>query len=473
MATTAHDDRRRKITLIGAGSASFSQSLLADLIRSNTGRRWHVALVDIDQQALDTTTRLTEKMVDATGADIELSSAGDRREVLPGSHYVVSTIGVGGRRAWQRDVAISRAHGVFQPVGDSVMPGGISRAMRMIPVSVALAQDVAALCPTARLFNFANPMTVICRAIRRETGVEVVGLCHGVHHTVRTLAAYARRPPAEVTAYAVGLNHCTFIYELRHRDTDLFPELRARYARDTAGGIDTERLGIMFAEAAAAVGTEAVAEPGADARAVGDPYCWELFAALGVYPAPGDRHVCEFFPERFGENGYYGKTLGVDAYSLERVIERGDNTYEKMRQLAADPGPLPPSYFDRHIGEHEQLLEIIDVIECDGRRVYSVNVPNDGAVDGFPSTAVLEMPALATSRGLLPLCVRDFPVPAAALLARHIAAAEVTVEAALRGDPALMGEAIQIGGAVPHAESARRLADELIAGQREHLPQFA
>ena len=41
---------RRKIVLIGAGSAMFTQGLVADLIL--TGQPWSLALVDIDPQAL-------------------------------------------------------------------------------------------------------------------------------------------------------------------------------------------------------------------------------------------------------------------------------------------------------------------------------------------------------------------------------------------------------------------------------------
>ena len=69
--------------------------------------------------------------------------------------------------------------GIFQPVGDSVMPGGISRAMRMIPALVDIAEDVKALCPDAWFFNYSNPMTANCWAIRQATSCAVVGLCHG------------------------------------------------------------------------------------------------------------------------------------------------------------------------------------------------------------------------------------------------------------------------------------------------------
>ena len=45
---------------------------------------------------------------------------------------VICTVGVGGRKAWMQDVLIPRKHGIFQPVGDTTMPGGLSRALRMM-----------------------------------------------------------------------------------------------------------------------------------------------------------------------------------------------------------------------------------------------------------------------------------------------------------------------------------------------------
>ena len=83
---------------------------------------------------------------------------------------------------------IPRTYGIYQPVGDSVMPGGISRAMRMIPALIAIARDVAELCPNALFFNYSNPMTANCWAIRKATGVPVIGLCHGTFHVQRQLA---------------------------------------------------------------------------------------------------------------------------------------------------------------------------------------------------------------------------------------------------------------------------------------------
>ena len=132
-----------KLVLIGAGSTVFTQRLVADIILVGEADRWELALVDIDPVTLDAVDKLVAKMLLAKGANIPVTATTDRRAVLKGADFVVTTIAVGGRKGWQRDIEIPRRHGIFQPVGDTAMPGGISRAMRMIPQMLAIARDVA------------------------------------------------------------------------------------------------------------------------------------------------------------------------------------------------------------------------------------------------------------------------------------------------------------------------------------------
>ena len=120
-----------RIVLIGAGSAVFTAGLIADLIR--LGEPADVALVDPNPGALHVALRLAQKMIAASGAPLTLRAALDRRDVLPGATAVICTVGVGGRRAWEQDVFVPRRYGIYAPVGDTVGPGGSSRALRMIP----------------------------------------------------------------------------------------------------------------------------------------------------------------------------------------------------------------------------------------------------------------------------------------------------------------------------------------------------
>ena len=125
-------------------------------------------------------------MIVATGASIVLKTAVDRKAVLKGATVVVTTIGVGGRRAWEQDVFIPRKFGLYYPVGDTSGPGGTSRALRMVPAMVDIARDVLDLAPDALFINYANPMAVICRAVHKATGADMIGLCTGTWDTAHT-----------------------------------------------------------------------------------------------------------------------------------------------------------------------------------------------------------------------------------------------------------------------------------------------
>ena len=454
----------RKIVLVGAGSAMFTQGLVADLILTPELGPWELGLVDIDPEALETAEGLSRRMVEARDAGIAVHASTDRREILPDADVVVATIGVGGRRAWETDVFIPRQYGIYQPVGDSVMPGGVSRSMRMIPALVDIAADVAALCPDALFVNYSNPLTANCWAVRQATGVPVVGLCHGTFHVERQLASFIGAPPEEVSSLFVGLNHLTFVFDLRWKGRDAFPLARARLAAEGGDSADLDDIGRQFPEMGA---------PSESFRAADNPFSWSLFETYGAYPAVNDRHVVEFFPERFPNGQYHGKTLGVDVFSIESTIAHGDEIYARMRARALGREPLDEQLFARAVGEHEQLLDILGAIAGDTRKIFSVNLPNCGAVPNLPDDAVLELPAAATATGLRPLQILDFPDPLAAIVTRKLAATRLTVEAALSGDRNLFVEALLADGAVTDPEMARKMGDELLEAHRDDLPQFA
>ncbi|MHB9129576.1 MAG: family 4 glycosyl hydrolase [Armatimonadota bacterium] len=135
---------KERIVLIGAGSASFTRGLLADIIQR--GEETELALVDIDPEALAIAEGLARRMITCRQAPMSLTASTDRREVLPGATVVISTIGVGGRRAWEQDVFIPRKYGIFQPVGDSVMPGSCrSIRLRALPLHAVPAGLVGTL----------------------------------------------------------------------------------------------------------------------------------------------------------------------------------------------------------------------------------------------------------------------------------------------------------------------------------------
>jgi alpha-galactosidase len=436
---------REKVVLIGAGSAMFTRGLVADLLLRN--EPIDLALVDIDPEALQVAERLSHKMIDARRTPVTLAASTDRRDMLPGATAVICTIGVGGRRAWEQDVFIPRKYGIYQPVGDSVMPGGTSRALRMIPAMVDIAKDVLDLAPSALFFNYGNPMGPVCRAVRKATGAEVIGLCHGVNSVGHYLADVLGVVPARLRYTAVGMNHLTWFTEVRVDGQDAMPRLQA-------------------------IATEKIARIPHDDPNTLNPFAWQMLQLFGAFPAVLDRHITEFFTQLFADGTYYGKKLGVDAFSFEGTIAWGDDIHQQMTELALSPDPLPDDYFTQIGGEHEQVTEIIDSIRTDARRIYSANLPNRGQLPNLPVDAIVEGPAVADAAGLRPIAQPPLSPGLAGTLATRLLWVETTVDAALEGSRAKFIQALLLDGAVRSLDTAEQLADDLLTTHAAYLPQF-
>jgi alpha-galactosidase len=452
---------KEKYVLIGAGSAMFTRGMVADIIRR--GKAAELALVDIDPKALVVAKGLAQKMLAAKNTPLTLTASTERRDVLPGATAVICTIGVGGRRAWEQDVLIPRKYGIYQPVGDSVLPGGTSRALRMIPAMVEIARDVLKLAPEALFFNYGNPMAPVCRGVRKATGANLVGLCHGVNHVSHFLAETLGAEAADFSYRAVGMNHFTWFTSVQVKGEDAMPRLKEIAREKLAQGLESTKLGTRFAEAG-------------DVGGGGDlsPFSWQLLLLFGGYPACQDRHVMEFFPHLFaGKGSYYGKTPGVDAYSFEATIANGDRVYAEMAKTATARGPLPKGYFRHFGGEHEQVIEIVENTRTGTPKLYSTNLPNTGQVPNLPKEAIVESPAVTTTEGLRPLTQPPLSAAMAGALATRFAWAETVVEAALEGSREKFVQALLLDGAVTSVEMAEKLAGEMLEAQGQYLPQFS
>jgi len=438
----------------------FTQGIVIDWIQQRPPGEWEIALVDINHVILDATDKLVRRYMETCDRPAKITSSVWREDVLPGATIVICTIGVGSRRAWEQDVFVPRQFGINQPVGDSVMPGGVSRAMRMIPPMLDIARDVERFCPDAWFINYSNPLTAIVRALRRETSLPVFGLCAGVEETIHYLARTAGIPREEVTARWAGINHLTWIYELEKDGKSLWPLIRKKVAEMRANGIDRDSWSNPFGSPR-------------NPDMLTHPFSWELFDEFGAFPSPMDRHTTEFFPDRFPGGRYYGSVLGVDAYSFEGTIAAGDKIYADTLALAEQEGPIPEERLRSTAGEHMQTMHILHNFWSDGRSFYSVNLPNRGCISNLPDDSVLEVPALATNKGMIAPPIGELSIPLTSVLMHRLAAVEATVEAAITGSRKMYTEALILDGGVSDYSTAVKLTDALIKAQEVHLPQFA
>ncbi|GAB6898526.1 alpha-glucosidase/alpha-galactosidase [Kineosporia succinea] len=357
------------IVLIGAGSTVFTPGLMNDLADNRVFDGWTVHLVDLVEDAAETMARVGRRIAAEKGADLTFVPHTDRREALAGARFVTTTIAVGGADGWRHDLEVPERYGIVQTVGDSVGPGGVLRALRHVPELSAVAQDVAELAPGALFVNYTNPLTANVRAITSTAPVDAIGLCHGTMHTLSKIAADLGIPAREIGATFAGLNHLCWLLDLRYGAEDLYPLLR-RAVSERAGGADA---------------------PSTNEEGVHLPVSADLLATFGLYPAPGDRHVSEFF-------GHYLR--GADSSELPwglqggrddtiRYIDEKSDLWDRLHAQADGTEPLAPV----DDGEAERLVDICAAVVTGREHVeLAVNVPNQGKIPNLPAEAVVRDP---------------------------------------------------------------------------------
>lgn len=435
----------KKIVLLGVGSTYFTKGIVESLVRK--GGQWEIRLCDIDENCLDIAMKLTKRIIDYYGSDVSVKGSTERKDLLEGADAVVTTIGVGGRKAWAKDVYMFHECGIFQSTGDTFGPGGVSRALRTIPVLVEIAKDIEKLCKDAILFNFTNPMGPSINAIYKKTSVKTAGLCYGVTWYQHMLSDFIEVPFEETWTKAVGVNHFTWITDFIYQGKNAWPLVYDIYKKKQM-----------------------------DKRVVNQPYTWELFEAFEAFPCVGDGHICEFIPGFQKKNAYYGKTFGFDGgHDIEKYLKHWDIVFEEMKLQANGEKELeiiPENDAGLTFRDEDLFIDVLNSALGEDNIERTVNLPNFGQAPGIINGAVIEQTTRINGSGFHPLAYINIPSGIKATMNRILGAQELTVDAALKGDRKLLVETFMVDLTAVHKADAEKLADLIIKEHKEYLPHF-
>jgi alpha-galactosidase len=434
-----------KIAIIGGGSSIFTPQLISLFIKSKVFQGSAVTLMDIDEQRLELMDTLCNKLISTTGARLKVESTTDRRKAVTGANYVITAISVGGFDAWEKDLEIPAKYGIYQPIGDSVGPGGIMRAFRHVLPLVELCQDLETVAPDALVFNYTNPVPALCWAMRQQSTINVIGICtNGVY--VRDpdfIATWVGTTPEELMLPppAGGINHCAAILKLRFKDgRDAFPRVREEIDHPIIRwGLDM--YGIL-------------------------PYAWP--------------HWMEFFPSLCRlETEYTGRLQGLcmryghPVHDMEVESSRVTQWEELVSKWLS--GEENISLESIPMFEIVQVVEVMASMIEDRNEVHVLNVPNRGAIDNLPYEYIVEVSTGIDGYGIRPIHVGPLPEALAAHLRLHIDVQKITVEAALTGSRTRALQAFMLDPFVSSTltiEDTERLMNEMLAAHAAYLPQF-
>ncbi len=439
-----------KLTVIGGGSTRFVPTLIRLLMKSEVLRDALVTLMDTDERRVRTMEALAGKLIASAGARLRVKATLDQRESLRDADFVITTIAAGGMDAWEKDIEIPARYGLIMHVADSVGPGGIMRALRNVPILVAVARDVAEVAPDAFIFNYANPASAAAMALQTVPGVNSVSLCDcaWVPRNLGWLAWQAGVEPEDVAMPPVvaGINHCASIVELRLRDgRDALALARAR-AQEPIEKWALETYGVL-------------------------PYCWT--------------HWVEFHPQmQYTEEPYNGRAQGLRVRYGMRTRDIGDERgrVSRLLRLADEwtrPGAGASMLTDPAHGVEDLGVEVIDIIEAiveNRNDTRIVNTVNHGAIPNLPADAIVEVNAAVSAYGLRPIYAGPLPEPLAAHLRQYVALQRQMVKAALSGDRQTALHAFLLEPTIAarlDLDQMQALLDEMLAAHSEQLPLFS
>ena len=426
-----------KISLIGAGSATFARRLLQDIVCVPELSDATVSLMDTNPERLALMSKYANKLVRDTGTNIKIETTPDRREALDGSNYVLTTIRVGDN--YERDIAIPLKYGIDQSVGDTVGPGGVFKALRTAPVLMDVCEDIEDVAPDATLLNYTNPMAIACWAIAEATSVPTIGLCHSVQRTTLDLADYIGVSPDRVKGWVAGINHLSWFLRFEVDGQDAYPQL-----------------------------FEAMKNPEIFSR---DTVRFEVMKQFGYFVTESTRHMSEYTPYfRTNEETIEDFNLDQIPQYLQQYETRDDGNATQILEDVNSDKKLTATRSE------EYACRIIEAMESDRPTVINGNVPNEGLIDNLLNLSSVEVPILIDKLGFHPMTVGELPGQLAALSRSNQAVQQLATQAILDGDKEAAFHAIALDpltSAVLSLGEIRAMFDEMWTAHGTELAAYS
>lgn len=436
-----------KFAFIGAGSYTFTRTIVRDLLTFPAFADCEIALMDINPERLDCITRACEKIRTALEKpECVITPTLDRAAALEGADGVLCTVFNGDIDIWRYDVEIPMRYGVDINIGDTRSVSGIFRALRNIPLMLDICHDIEKYCPKAVFLNYTNPMSMLCRAMQTYSKVDVTGLCHSVQGTARMLAQWLGEKYEDIDYICAGVNHQAFYLRLEKNGEDLYPRLK----KLVDGNPDIYQKELVRNE---------------------------MLRYLGYYVTESSGHNSEYnqwFRKRPDLIEKYcthstNWNPGVHRYSLDLRIDR-EKTWRReiedwIRNIPVDPNrsnEYCANIFNARLGDHTPFC-------------FNANVLNGGCISNLPPETCVEIPVMVDRGGMHKFYVGALPDHLAILVGTTARMENLVVEACMEKNREKVIRAVSMDpltSAVCSLAEIHAMCDELFAVNERFLGDY-
>jgi 6-phospho-beta-glucosidase len=426
---------RIKFAYIGGGSTRAAGTMASFIHQGENFDGSEVVLIDLDAERLRIVQTIAQKMARARGLDLTITATTQRREGLQGCDAVLTSFRPGGFEARYLDESIPLKHGV---IGQETQgPGGFFMALRSIQVMKSIIEDMEAVCPNARLFNYTNPINLVSEAVTHHSSIPTISLCEGPINGNRDFVEMIGLDPDKLDAVSLGLNHGSWTVRHLYDGQDFIPMLQAAYER-------------MLRNPEI---------PRSDLRMV------ELACFMNSLPS-------HYFQYYYFKDEILAELQAKPTTRAQDIMASVPDYWTHYREQAAREIPeLDPDRSRGGINELELAIDLMDAIFNDRKEVWYVNVPNQGAIADFPGDLVVETVAYADRHGITRLVQGHMPKHVLGLVQMLGEYQALTAEAAWSGSRKDAIRALASNPLVFSLHKAEAIYDEMAVAHWQYLPE--
>lgn len=433
---------------IAGGGSTFTPAIVLMLL-DNLDRFpiRKIKFYDNDAERQDIIAKACEIILREKAPEIEFLATVNPEEAFTDVDFVMAHIRVGKYAMRELDEKIPLKYGV---VGQETCgPGGIAYGMRSIGGILELVEYMEKYSPNAWMLNYSNPAAIVAEAMRAlKPKARILNICDmpiSIESHMAEIVGLKSRKELVVQYY--GLNHFGWWKSVRDKQgNDLMPKLKDHVAK---------------------YGYEAKID---DEQHADETWNEAFRKAKDIYPVD-PTHLPNTYLKYYLFGDYVVEHTDKNHTRANQVMEGRESFVFGECRKVVEKGTSEGC--ELYIDEHASyIVDLARAIAYNTQERMLLIVENNGAIENFEKTAMVEIPCIVGCNGPEPIVMGTLPRFQKGLMEQQVSVEKLVVEAWVEGSYQKLWQALILSKTVPSATVAKSILDDLLEVNREYWPEL-
>ena len=440
--------KKYNVCIVGGGS-TYTLGFLKSFARMQEEFPLNkLVLFDIDGERQKPIGQYGDIMFSERYPELDFSYTTDPAEAYQDMDFIFMQMRAGGLPMRREDEHIPLAHGKIGQ--ETCGAGGMAYGLRSCVDMIEAIHQIRQYSPEAWILNYSNPAAIVAEATRRlRPDSKILNICDMPIDLMEKMANMVGLKSRKEMQYGYyGLNHFGWWNKIYDSEgNDLMPQIKEHMA---ANGY-----------------ADALSDSN---QHVDESWVHTFQKARDVY-AVDPETIPNTYLEYYLFPDYVVETSNPEYTRANEVMDgREKFIFGECRKIIEN-GTAVGSAFepDAHA---TYIVDLACAIAENTQERFLLIVPNEGAVENFDRTAMVEIPCIVGSNGYEKICQGAIPQFQKGLMEQQVSVEKLTVEAWIEGSYQKLWQALTLSKTVPSAKVAKQILDDLIEANKDYWPEL-